>query len=179
MMKQQVLILMFIVLGSFDLSAQEKEKKPEPIWDVSFGTSQLFEGWFHKDTQGIIPTTSALLTNELFLTRKISLALAFNLPMVPSRRVIDGKISESYSAPANLVGPAIDLFHLSVSKRATFKVQVSLLMGTVIKPELPIFPLSAFRLKIESDEKSGVYIGVSASLAVNSIGLIYGVLYRF
>jgi hypothetical protein len=99
--------------------------------------------------------------------------------MVPSRRVVDGKITESYSAPAVLIGPAIDIFSINIVKRAVVKAQASLLFGTILKKESPVFPLAAFRLKIESGEKSGVYLGVSASLTVNSIGLIYGVIYKF
>lgn len=177
-------LLIFYPLSSYaqdksqDQSQDKSQDKTIPIWEVSFGTNQLFEGWF-RDANGVLPTTSALIINEWLITDRISLGLAFNLPMVPSRKVVDGKISESYSAPAILIGPAVDLLRFTVSKRAIFKTQVSLLMGSVIKKEMPIFPLAAFRLKIETAEKSGVYIGISASLAIDSIGLIYGVSHRF
>jgi hypothetical protein len=173
-----LICLLILCPSSSYAQDQSTQEKPTPIWEVSFGTNQLFEGWF-RDSTGVLPTTSALIINEWLITDRISLGLAFNLPMVPSRKVVDGKISESYSAPAVLIGPAVDLLRFSISKRAIFKTQFSLLIGSVIKDEMPIFPLGALRLKIETAEKSGVYIGVSASLAVDSIGLIYGVSHRF
>jgi len=148
-------------------------------WELSFGTTQLFEGWFGESELNL-PVSSATLMLARALGERFHLWAIFNLPLVPSQEVqADGSARLTRSAPVFLFGGSVVLFTEKVSKKNRLSADLGLWGGKVLRRGGPYFPLSALRLKILKGEDTTLYLGLSASVGVDTLGLIYGVGHRF
>ncbi len=158
-----------------------KEPKPaeERLWELSFGTTQLFEGWFGEDELDL-PVSSATVMLSRDITGWLNAWVIFNLPLVSAQVITkDGELKTSRSAPALLLGLSADLFEARVSRRDSFKLELGLYAGQVLREGGRAFPLAALRGVVLKGGDTTLYIGVSGSALLESVGLIYGVGHRF
>ena len=154
------------------------EERPFP-WEVSFGTTQLFEGWFGK-SELRLPVSSATLMLSRQFGNHINLWAIFNLPLVPSQEILrDGSSRLTRSAPVILFGPSLILFSVPISSTNRLSADLGLYGSKVLRAGGPWFPLSALRINLLKGADTTVYLGLSASTEINTLGLIYGVGHRF
>ncbi len=155
---------------------------PPRLWEFSFGTSQLFSGQLVEDLsidQELLPTTSALFIGERLIARRWSLVGLFNLPLTPTRRVVDGELRSEFAAPSLAFGATWTPLMWGFMDKSRFEIQLALVGGGVLKPGGDIFPLTAVRLRLLQDEGFALYLGAAFAFRVDTLALIYGVGHRF
>lgn len=157
----------------------EEERAERHLWELSFGTTQLFEGWFGESELNL-PVSSATLMLSRQLGEHVNLWAIFNLPLVPSQEVQpDGSTRLTRSAPVFLAGASLILFNTKLSKSNRLSADLGLYGGKILRKAGPYFPLSALRFNILKGQDTTIYLGLSASVGVDTLGLVYGVGHRF
>ena len=169
--------------GHTDQSNPSQDDQEETVerhpWELSFGTTQLFEGWFGESELNL-PVSSATLMLSRQLGEYVNLWAIFNLPLVPSQEVQpDGSTRLTRSAPVFLAGASLILFNTKLSKSNRLSADLGLYGGKILRKDGPYFPLSALRLNILKGQDTTIYLGLSASVGVDTLGLVYGVGHRF
>ena len=164
-------------------SKTENTKKNHSIdplnWAVSFGTTQLFENWFGQSKLNL-PVSSATLMLARNIHQKVKTWLIFNLPLVPSQKIDDlGQASFDPNPPVILVGASVVLMSIELKRDKKLEGELGVYGGQVLENNGLYFPLAAGRLSLVKKEDLAIYLGLSASIRVDTLGLIYGVEHRF
>lgn len=148
-------------------------------WSVSFGTTQLFENWFGESRLNL-PVSSATLMLARYISSSFKTWLIFNLPLVPSQRInADGQARFSPNPPVMIVGVSYILMSVKLKRNNHLEAEAGVYGGRVLDEGGLYFPLGAARLSVVKKDDVAVYLGLSASLRIDTLGLIYGVEHRF
>lgn len=155
----------------------------ENNWEVSFGTTQMFIGWYEKGSHPV-PTSSATFILSRKVYESFALWAVFNLPLVPNKRVTeDGLLVETQTPPSFMLGASYELFKYKFKDEKSVGIDVGASVGHPITLDGRFFPVGAFRLKYLKDEDSSMYLGLTTSPYTPEgdliWGLIYGMGYRF
>lgn len=149
----------------------------ENSWEVSFGTTQMFIGWYDKGSSPV-PTASA----TLILSRKVlgdfALWGVFNLPLVPNKRVSeDGLLVETQTPPTFMLGASYELMLHEISKTKSLGIDAGASVGRPLTVNGQLFPVGAFRFKILTSQDSTMYAGVTTSPYNAEGDLVWGIIY--
>ena len=172
-----------LMLAFSVLLAPSVSHADENNWEVSFGTTQMFIGWYKKGSHPV-PTASATFILSRKVYESFALWAVFNLPLVPNKRVTDeGLLEETQTPPSFMLGASYELLSYEFTDKKSVGLDVGASVGHPITLEGQFFPVGAFRLKFLKDEDSSMYAGVTTS-PYNPEGdlvwgLIYGMGYRF
>jgi hypothetical protein len=148
-------------------------------WSISFGTTQLFENWFGESKLNL-PVSSATLMLARYVSSSFKTWLIFNLPLVPSQRInADGQARFSPNPPVMIVGASYILMNIKLKRDNHLEAEVGIYGGRILDEGGLYFPLGAARLSVVKKDDVAVYLGLSASMRVDTLGLIYGVEHRF
>lgn len=161
----------------------ETTELPTPLFELSFGSSQLFVAerveTLARDLPFIIPTSAALFVFDWFLTDWLRATGIFNLPLGPEVVVNDdGTQTLSISPPSGSIGLTVVPIEWQFKGERSLELQLALLGGLTGGTWNP-FPLAAARLYLVHGEGVGIYIGTAFAFRLDTLGLIYGVGYRF
>lgn len=191
-MKSLLALILLIIVPLHPSSAQKLDdlKPKTPIttqaedseqlnWAVSFGTTQLFENWFGESNLNL-PVSSATLMLARHIHKRIKTWVIFNLPLVPSQRINQqGQASFSPNPPVVLLGASVVFMDLKLKREKRLEGEFGIYGGKVLENQGLYFPLAAGRLALVKKDDVAIYLGLSASIRVDTLGLIYGVEHRF
>ena len=167
-----------------DAKAKCKQTKPpeDPLrlpFEVSFGTTQLFENWFGQNELSL-PVSSATLMLAWSFHERVRAWVIFNLPLVPSQHLnSEGEARFSKNPPVALLGLSALLFKQKLRRDNELEIDLGVYGGKVLEPDGLYFPVFASRVSLIKKEDVTIYVGLSASIRVDTLGLIYGVGHRF
>jgi len=170
-----LMILSLVLL--FPTTTLAEETVEENNWEVSFGTTQMFIGWYDKGSSPV-PTASA----TLILSRKVfgdfALWGVFNLPLVPNKRVTeDGLLVETQTPPTFMLGASYELMSYEISKTKSLGIDAGASVGRPLTLDGQLFPVGAFRFKILTSQDSTMYAGVTTSPYNAEGDLVWGIIY--
>ena len=169
--------------GALAQTPQPQEEPPAQElklpWEVSFGTTQLFENWFGQNDLNL-PVSSATLMLAWAYHERLRAWVIFNLPLVPSQHLnSEGEARFSKNPPVVLLGLSAVLLNQKLRRQNRLEVDFGLYGGKVLEPNGLYFPVMAGRVSLIKKEDVSIYVGLSASVRVDTLGLIYGVGHRF
>lgn len=172
--KALFILSLFLLFPSDVLAEQTVEDNP---WEVSFGTTQMFVGWYEKGSSPV-PTASATLILSRRVFEDFALWSVFNLPLAPNKRVTEeGLLVETQTPPTFMLGASYELMDYSISKTKSFGLDVGLSVGRPLTLEGQLFPVGAFRFKILTSQDSTMYAGVTTSPYNPEGDLVWGIIY--
>ena len=112
--------------------------------------------------------------------KRIKTWVIFNLPLVPSQRINkQGQASFSPNPPVVLLGASVVFMDIKLKREKRLQGEFGIYGGKVLEEQGLYFPLAASRLALVKKDDVAIYLGLSASIRVDTLGLIYGVEHRF
>ena len=181
------LLLSFLLFSSGFLQASTRNHNQEDAkFEFSFGQSLMFisdsdRAEVLENNNLVIPTSSALLLAEMFLTENWNAFLVMNLPLASQKFIIDGQETHEKANPSFLIGPSWTAYRTSLAERAGVEYQLGALLGASLAENKETTPLAvlAARVNLISKQNSTLYIGYSKTFGVNAATILYGVGHRY
>ena len=170
-----MLRLLLILLCTM-MAAPSAGAKVNP-WEVSFGTTQMFSGWYSKEPSNL-PTSSAtlILSREIF--GNLSVWGIFNLPLVPNQEVTSsGELIRTQTPPALMLGGSYQLISYEFDEGRVLGLDFGASVGRTFVRDGKFFPVTAFRLKVVKDRDMTVFAGLSTSPYSVEGDLVWGLVY--
>jgi len=179
-MKEYTIAILSIIFG-ISCYANDKTELNEPkLFEISFGTSQMFNTYLDKlGDEELLPTTSALFLAEYKILSMIGLVAIFNLPLEPFRKIVNGQLESSFAAPSTAFGFSWIPIRWFFKKNLYLETQLGLLGGLVIKKNAVFFPLTAFRIHLVEESGFTIYLGSALAFRLDTTSFIYGIGHRF
>ena len=175
------LFLALILLLPVELYAESETK--ESLWEVSFGTTQMFLGW-NNEGSFPVPTASTTLILSRTVFSDFALWGVVNLPLVPNKRITeDGVLEDTQTPPSLMLGVSYEIAKLKIDDKKSLGIDTGVSIGRSLAKVGQLFPVGAFRIKIFINEDTSIYAGATTS-PYNAegdlvVGFVYGVGTRF
>jgi hypothetical protein len=146
-------------------------------WEVSFGTTQMFVGWYEKGSSPV-PTASATLILSRRVFEDFALWAVFNLPLTPNKRVTEeGVLTDTQTPPTFMLGASYELISYTLGRHKSVGLDVGFSAGRPLTLEGQVFPVGAMRVKLLRNEDSTIYVGVTTSPYNPEGDLVWGIIY--
>lgn len=167
-----VLVLSLSVFLTPSISQAEENN-----WEVSFGTTQMFIGWYEKGSSPV-PTASATIILSRRIFDDFALWSVLNLPLAPNKRVTEeGLLVETQTPPTLMLGASYEVFKYEISETKSLGVDTGISVGRSLTLEGEIFPVGAFRLKFLTSQDNTMYVGATTSPYNAEGDLVWGIIY--
>ena len=196
-----LLFIIMLYLPNISIAKEDKEPETDPkvsqeeqepkehiedtknMWEVSFGTTQLFNSWYSSRSIPV-PTASA----TLIVTRKVSEEIAlwgvFNLPLTPNQNTDKADETDEtdeqprrMSIPTFMLGVSYEIFKYTFGKDKDFGVDTGFSIGRELISDGRFFPLGATRVKVVKEDDTTVYVGITSAPYNKNFDLIWGLIY--
>ena len=150
-------------------------------FELSFGQSLLFisnSKQIDLRTQEalVVPTNAILFFEELRPYKTMRIPVFFNLATETKQFVIDGKTVSERAAPTIGTGLTFKIFELKIDSTSKIEFEAGPLTSVLFNKNnnLRIAPIIAGRFRIMRGSNFVMYAGISYSLGINALGLLYG-----
>lgn len=176
----RIFLLHFFLLALNTAFADDERKRVE----LSFGTSQMLvdevnRADIKKATKVILPTTGALLIAEYLWSDKWGSLLAFNLPLVTQKFIVNGELIEESAAKTFMLGQRYTPIDWHVTKTAILSPQISLLVSAIAGDTIQMSPTLAGRSHVRDQSGFSMYAGTTLTYAIKGYVLFYGIGHQF
>ena len=170
------MLRLLLILLCIILTASSARARVNP-WEVSFGTTQMFSGWYDKDSSSL-PASSATLIISREIFGNLSAWGIFNLPLVPNQEVTSsGNLVWTQTPPALMLGGSYQLVSYEFDKGRVLGLDFGASIGKAFVRDGKFFPVTAFRLKVVKDRDMTVFAGLSTSPYSVEGDLVWGLVY--
>lgn len=175
--------LLFIIGNSIVIKAQTLDSilKHIPHFELSFGQSLLFisDGKLadiRKQTSVIVPTNAFLFFVEFRPEKRIKIPAFLNLPTETKQYIVNGQIINDRASPTIGTGIEFKVFQVGIDDRSTLSGEIGPLASIIFdkKYNIKVAPIIAGRLRVKRGENFVMYFGLSYSLGINALGILYG-----
>lgn len=176
-MKHNPLILLSLVLLTSVAQAESYPPVEENNWEVSFGTTQMFIGWYEKGSSPV-PTASATIIFSRKIFKDFALWSVLNLPLAPNKRVTEeGLLVETQTPPTLMLGASYEVFKYEISETKSLGIDAGLSVGRSLTLDGDLFPVGAFRLKFLTSQDNTMYVGATTSPYNAEGDVVWGIIY--
>jgi hypothetical protein len=176
-MKHNPLILLSLVLLTSVAQAESYPPVEENNWEVSFGTTQMFIGWYEKGSSPV-PTASATIIFSRKIFKDFALWSVLNLPLAPNKRVTEeGLLVETQTPPTLMLGASYEVFKYEISETKSLGIDAGISVGRSLTLEGKMFPVGAFRFKFLTSQDNTMYVGATTSPYNAEGDVVWGVIY--
>jgi len=146
-------------------------------WEISFGNTKMFSGWYSKEVSHL-PTSSMTAVLSYELLDSITVWGVFNLPLVPNQKLTSkGLIVQNQTPPTLMLGGSFQPVLIEVKKDRYLGLDIGASIGKEIALSNRLFPVGAARLKLIIDDSTTVYTGVTSSPYNTDGDLLWGLIY--
>ena len=167
-------LLLILICTVLPVSSTQARVNP---WEVSFGTTQMFSGWYGKDSS-TLPASSATLIISRELFGNLSAWGIFNLPLVANQEITSsGELVRTQTPPALMLGGSYQLIAYEFDEGRVLGLDIGASIGRTFVKEGKFFPVTAFRLKVVKDRDMTVFGGLSTSPYSVEGDLVWGLVY--
>ena len=143
-------------------------------FEVSFGQSLLF---ISNTTQAVvIPTNAVLFFAEFRPQKKIRIPVFFNLATETKQFLVNNQIISERASPTFGTGFTYNLFKIQLDSTSKIEFEVGPLASVLFNTNknLRVAPIIAGRFRIMRGKNFVMYAGMSYSIGINALGLLYG-----
>jgi hypothetical protein len=150
-------------------------------FEVSFGQSLLFISNSKqvniKNQQAVvIPTNAVLFFAEFRPQKKIRIPVFFNLATETKQFVVNNQIISERASPTFGTGFTYNLFKIQLDSTSKIEFEAGPLASVLFNTNknLRVAPIIAGRFRIMRGKNFVMYAGMSYSIGINALGLLYG-----
>lgn len=184
-MKHLRILFLFICLlfSTAQSNAQlvDTLKKKLQHFELSFGQSLLFISNtkfanIRNQASIVLPTSSFLFFVEFRPEKRVKIPVFLNLPTETKQYIVNGQIFNEKASPTFGTGLEFRMFQLEIDDRSKLEFELGPLASVIFdnRNNIRIAPLIAGRFKIKRGENFVMYFGLSYSVGINALGLLYG-----
>ncbi len=182
MTQPKIILLLFFTCISFISQASIKDSlfKNQHI-ELSFGQSLLFisnskQIDLRQQEALVVPTNAILFFAELRPHKTMRIPIFFNLATETKQFIIDGQTLSERAAPTIGTGLTFKVFEFKIDSTSKIEFEAGLLTSVLFNKNnnLRVAPIIAGRLRIMRGDNFVMYAGLSYSLGINALGLLYG-----
>lgn len=156
-------------------------KKRLGHFELSFGQSLLFISNtkladIRNQASIIVPTNSFLFFVEFRPDKIAKIPVFFNLPTETKQYLVNGQIINERASPTFGTGVVFRAFKLKIDDRSSLDFEVGPLASLIFdnRNNISLAPVVAGRFRIRRGENFVMYFGLSYSVGINALGLLYG-----
>ena len=150
-------------------------------FELSFGQSLLFISNtkfanIRNQASIVLPTSSFLVFVEFRPEKRVKIPVFLNLPTETKQYIINGQIINEKASPTFGTGLEFKIFEVKIDDRSKIEFELGPLASVIFdnRNNIRIAPLIAGRFRIKRGEHFVMYFGLSYSVGINALGLLYG-----
>ncbi len=150
-------------------------------FEVSFGQSLLFisnskQINIRNQAAVVIPTNAVLFFAEFRPQKKIRIPVFFNLATETKQFLVNNQIISERASPTFGTGFTYNLFKIQLDSTSKIEFEVGPLASVLFNTNknLRVAPIIAGRFRIMRGKNFVMYAGMSYSIGINALGLLYG-----
>lgn len=156
-------------------------KKRLQHFEMSFGQSLLFVSNtrladIRNQASIIVPTNSFLFFLEFRPEKIAKIPVFFNLPTETRQYLVNGQIINERASPTFGTGLEFRVFQVKIDDRSSLDFELGPLVSIIFdnRNNVRVAPLVAGRFRVKRGENFVMYCGLSYSVGINALGLLYG-----
>lgn len=156
-------------------------KKNKQHFELSFGQSLLFISNtkladIRNQASIIVPTNSILFFAEFRPEKKVKIPVFINLPTETKQYIVNGQIINEKASLTFGTGFEFEVFHIKIDERSKLDFEIGPLASVIFdnKNNITLAPIIAGRFRVKRGENFVMYFGLSYSVGINALGLLYG-----
>lgn len=150
-------------------------------FEVSFGQSLLFisnskQVNIRNQAAVVIPTNAMLFFVEFRPQKNVRVPVFLNLATETKQFVVNGQIINERAAPTFGAGITYKVFQIKIDSTSKIEFEAGPLASVLFNRnnDLRVAPIIAGRFRIMRGANFVMYAGVSYSIGINALGLLYG-----
>lgn len=178
--KLKTLLLILLITGQ--LQASETDTiKTKIHFELSFGQSLLFisngkQLGIRNQQAIVIPTSAILFFGELRPQKILRIPVFLNMPTESKQFLVNGVLTNERASPTFGSGVTFRVFSVNIDKRSKAELEIGPLISLIFdaKKNIRVAPIIGSRIKIARGENFIMYFGMSYSIGINALGMLYG-----
>jgi hypothetical protein len=170
----------FIMINQLKASETDTLTKKN-YFELSFGQSLVFISNSKqidiRNQQAIIIPTSAILFFAEFRPKRIlRIPVFLNIPTETKQFLVNGVLVNERASPTIGSGITFRFFSIDIDQESKVELEVGPLVSFIFdsKKNMRVAPILGSRIKISRGENFIMYFGVSYSIGINALGILYG-----
>jgi hypothetical protein len=164
------------------LQASEADSlKKKNYFELSFGQSLVFisnskQIDIRNQQAIVIPTSAILFFAEFRPQRKLRIPVFLNIPTESKQFLVNGVLINERASPTIGSGITFRCLGIDIDKKSKVELEVGPLVSLIFdtKKNVRVAPILGSRIKITRGENFVMYFGVSYSIGINALGMLYG-----
>jgi hypothetical protein len=180
---KKIIFIFYFTAVALTGSAQTTDsvKKNKQHFELSFGQSLLFISNtkladIRNQASIIVPTNSILFFAEFWPEKKVKIPVFINLPTETKQYIVNGQIINEKASLTFGAGFEFEIFHIKIDERSKLDFEIGPLASVIFdnKNNITLAPIIAGRFRVKRGENFVMYFGLSYSVGINALGLLYG-----
>ena len=178
---KNILLLLLICTNFVSQASIRDSLFKNEHFELSFGQSLLFisnskQIDLRKQEALVVPTNAILFFAELRPHKTMRIPIFFNLATETKQFIIDGLTVSERASPTIGTGLTFKVFEFKIDSTSKIEFEAGPLASLLFNKNdnLRIAPIIAGRFRIMRGDNFVMYAGVSYSLGINALGLLYG-----
>lgn len=180
--KLHILLLLFVISCShLKAKSQDDSLKTKLHFELSFGQSLLFISNsrlvdIRKERAIVVPTSAILFLVQFRPDRFMRIPVFLNIATETKQFLVNGQLVNERAAPTLGAGVVFKVVGFKVDKKSKVEIESGILLSALFNRhnEITVAPVAAARVRLLRGENFVMYAGVSYSLGVNAMGMLYG-----
>jgi len=182
MKKVKLKLIAIILLFSFQGHAIETDStKKNQHFELSFGQSLLFISHskqinIRNQQAVVIPTSSLLFFGEIRPQKLVRIPIFLNVPTESKQFLVNGVLINERASPTLGSGLTFRCLSVKIDQQSKVELEAGPLLSFIFdtKKNIRVAPIIGSRIKITRGENFIMYFGVSYSIGINALGILYG-----
>lgn len=178
--KLNLIVIIFFLYSQLQASEADSLKKKN-YFELSFGQSLVFisnskQIDIRNQQAIVIPTSAILFFAEFRPQRKLRIPVFLNIPTESKQFLVNGVLINERASPTIGSGITFRCLGIDIDKKSKVELEVGPLVSLIFdtKKNVRVAPILGSRIKITRGENFVMYFGVSYSIGINALGMLYG-----
>lgn len=178
----KIITISLLLWCSFPLQAGEVDSTMKnQHFELSFGQSLLFisnskQINIRNQQAVILPTSSLLFFGEIRPQKFVRFPVFLNVPTESKQFLVNGVLINERASPTLGTGLTLRCFSVKIDQQSKVELEAGPLVSFIFdtKKNIRVAPIIGSRIKITRGENFIMYFGVSYSIGINALGILYG-----
>jgi hypothetical protein len=174
-------LIVFLLFSLSSLASEQDSLQKKNYFELSFGQSLIFisnskQIDIRNQQAIVIPTSAILFFAEFRPQRIVRIPVFINIPTESKQFLVNGVLINERASPTIGSGVTFKCFGINIDKKSKVELELGPLISFIFdtSKNVKIAPIIGSRIKITRGENFIMYFGVSYSLGINALGMLYG-----
>lgn len=181
MLQKIVLLSLYLTLFTDAVASRIDSLIRKHEFELSIGQSLLFvsqdrQSSLLKQSSVVVPTNAVLFLAEFRADKKMRIPAFFNLPTETKQFVVNGQPVYERASPTIGSGLQFRIFKHQIDSMSKVEFEAGPLVSLLFDKnrKIRVAPVLAGRFRILRGNTFAMYVGVSYSIGINALGVLYG-----